>query len=200
VSLPRLGVAIVTMGTRPRELKALLASVEKQTVAATRVMLVGNATPLTDVDAAANMTKIPREENLGCPGGRNVGLERLRTSDEVDVVIELDDDGLLTDTDAFLKVQQHFAADPHLGKPGQGRFGLPARHHRGERLATADLGQSGRLPARRRAGRASGIRTGRAHREADEFRRFLTGTVAPVSAGLRVGGQRARARPPPTWL
>jgi len=115
MSLPRLGVVIVTMGTRPRELKALLASVEEQTVPATRVMLVGNATPLTDVDAAANVTKIPLEENLGCPGGRNVGLERLRASGEVDVVIELDDDGLLPDTDAFRKVQQHFAADPRLG-------------------------------------------------------------------------------------
>ena len=69
--LPRIGVVIVTMGTRPRELDALLASVEKQDVLA-QVVLVGNATPLTDVDA--NVIKIPLAENLGCPGGRNVGL------------------------------------------------------------------------------------------------------------------------------
>ncbi|MCG0285924.1 glycosyltransferase family 2 protein [Streptomyces sp. PSAA01] len=118
MSLPRLGVVIVTMGTRPRELEALLASVEKQDVPASRVVLIGNATPLTDVDVAANVTKVPLEENLGCPGGRNVGLEMLRESGEVDVVIELDDDGLLIDADVFQKVRQLFATDSKLGIVG----------------------------------------------------------------------------------
>ncbi|MEU2129645.1 glycosyltransferase [Streptomyces sp. NPDC018352] len=113
MSLPRIGVVIVTMGTRPRELEALLASVEKQDVPAARVILVGNATPLTEVTTDA--TKIPLEENLGCPGGRNVGLELLRDSDDVDVVIELDDDGLLIADDVFRKVQQLFAEDSKLG-------------------------------------------------------------------------------------
>ncbi|MEL5958418.1 glycosyltransferase [Streptomyces sp. CLV115] len=113
MSLPRIGVVIVTMGTRPRELEALLASVEKQDVPAARVVLVGNATPLTEVTTDA--TKIPLEENLGCPGGRNVGLEMLRDSDDVDVVIELDDDGLLIADDVFRKVQQLFAEDSKLG-------------------------------------------------------------------------------------
>ncbi|MFB7648733.1 glycosyltransferase family 2 protein [Streptomyces sp. NPDC056084] len=116
--LPRIGVVIVTMGTRPRELAALLASVEKQDVPAARVVLVGNATPLCDVDAAQNVTKIPLDENLGCPGGRNVGLEMLRDSGEVDVVIELDDDGLLIDPDVFRTVRELFASDPRLGIVG----------------------------------------------------------------------------------
>ncbi|WP_037912082.1 glycosyltransferase family 2 protein [Actinacidiphila yeochonensis] len=116
--LPRLGVVIVTMGTRPQELAALLASVEKQDAAATRVVLVGNATPLTDVDTGANVTKIPLTENLGCPGGRNVGLEALCASGEVDVVVELDDDGLLIADDVFRTVQRLFAADPALGVIG----------------------------------------------------------------------------------
>ncbi|QHY97433.1 hypothetical protein SSPS47_20205 [Streptomyces sp. S4.7] len=115
MSLPRLGVVIVTMGTRPRELAALLASVDKQDVPAAKVVLIGNATPLTDVDVSANVTKVPLEENLGCPGGRNVGLEMLRESGEVDAVIELDDDGLLIDADVFRKVRQLFASDPKLG-------------------------------------------------------------------------------------
>ncbi|MGW9602039.1 glycosyltransferase family 2 protein [Streptomyces albidoflavus] len=95
---PRVGVVIVTMGTRPRELAALLASVARQDVPATRVVLVGNATPLTDVPDDAwglPLTKLPLTENLGCPGGRNVGLALLRDSDAVDVAVELDDDGLL---------------------------------------------------------------------------------------------------------
>lgn len=116
--LPRLGVVIVTMGTRRRELEALLASVARQDVSASRVVLVGNATPLTDVETAPNVTKVPLTENLGCPGGRNVGLELLRDSGDVDVVVELDDDGLLVADDVFRTVQRLFAADPELGIVG----------------------------------------------------------------------------------
>lgn len=108
----------MTMGTRPRELEALLTSVEKQDAPAARVMLIGNSTPLTDVNVAENVTKVPLEENLGCPGGRNVGLKLLRDSGEVDVVIELDDDGLLIDADVFARVQQLFASEPRLGIVG----------------------------------------------------------------------------------
>jgi GT2 family glycosyltransferase len=113
MSLPRIGVVIVTMGTRPRELDALIASVAEQDVPPARVALVGNATPLTDV--SADVTKIPLEENLGCPGGRNVGLQALLESGDVDVIIELDDDGLLIADDVFRKVQRLYAADPALG-------------------------------------------------------------------------------------
>lgn len=116
MTLPRIGVVIVTMGTRPQELEALLTSVGKQDVPAARVVLVGNATPLTDV--TADVAKIPLEENLGCPGGRNVGLQMLCASGEVDVVVELDDDGLLIADDVFRKVRQLFATDPELGIVG----------------------------------------------------------------------------------
>ncbi|MFJ8011210.1 glycosyltransferase family 2 protein [Streptomyces sp. NPDC096339] len=128
MSLPRIGVVIVTMGTRPQELDALLASVEKQDVPAARVALVGNATPLTEISTEA--TKIPLEENLGCPGGRNVGLKMLRDSGEVDVVIELDDDGLLIANDVFRKVQQLFAEDQKLGIIG---FRVADEHGQTER-------------------------------------------------------------------
>ncbi|MFG2986280.1 glycosyltransferase family 2 protein [Streptomyces sp. NPDC048258] len=113
MSLPRIGVVIVTMGTRPRELDALIASVVGQDVAPARIVLVGNATPLTDV--SADVTKIPLDENLGCPGGRNVGLSLLCESGEVDVVVELDDDGLLIADDVFRTVQRLYLADPLLG-------------------------------------------------------------------------------------
>ncbi|TRV74651.1 glycosyltransferase family 2 protein [Streptomyces sp. 130] len=138
--LPRIGVVIVTMGNRPRELEALLASVAKQDVPAARVVLVGNATPLDDVstdvlDAAGTpgataVTKVPLTGNLGCPGGRNVGLELLRDADEVDVVVELDDDGLLIATDVFREVRRLFAEDPGLGIIG---FRVADEHGRTER-------------------------------------------------------------------
>ncbi|MFF0742862.1 glycosyltransferase family 2 protein [Streptomyces sp. NPDC004111] len=111
--LPRIGVVIVTMGNRPAELDALIASVNKQDSAAARVVLVGSATPLTDVPY--DVTKIPLEDNPGCPGARNVGLRALIDSGEVDVVVELDDDGLLVADDVFRQVQQLYAHDPALG-------------------------------------------------------------------------------------
>jgi GT2 family glycosyltransferase len=113
MSLPRIGVVIVTMGNRPREVDALLASVGKQDVPPARVVLVGSATPLTDVDA--DVVKIPLDENPGCPGARNVGLRALRESGEVDVAVELDDDGLLIADDVFRRVRQLYADDPGLG-------------------------------------------------------------------------------------
>ncbi len=64
------------------------------------------------------MTTIELPENLGCPGGRNEGLRRLAEIGDVDVVIELDDDGLLVDKDVFRRVRDHFAADDRLGIVG----------------------------------------------------------------------------------
>ncbi|MEV0095159.1 glycosyltransferase [Streptomyces sp. NPDC050738] len=113
MSLPRIGVVIVTMGNRPRELDALIASVDRQDAAPARVVLVGSANPLTDV--AYDVTKIPLKDNPGCPGARNVGLRTLCASGDVDVVVELDDDGLLVADDVFRTVQELYAADPALG-------------------------------------------------------------------------------------
>ncbi|WSD30681.1 glycosyltransferase [Streptomyces sp. NBC_01750] len=110
---PRLGVAIVTMGNRPRELEALLASVAKQEVAPERIVVVGNGTGLPDF--GDGIVRVELEENLGCPGGRNVAISRLRQLGEVDVVIELDDDGLLVDAGVFGQVRDLYAADPAMG-------------------------------------------------------------------------------------
>ncbi|HMG63355.1 MAG TPA: glycosyltransferase [Streptosporangiaceae bacterium] len=116
MSLPRVGVAVVTMGTRPRELDALLASVADQDIPATRVVVVGNGTPLPDLPGG--VTEIELDQNLGCPGGRNVALRRLRELGDVDVVVELDDDGLLVSKDVFRRVQELYAVDPGLGIVG----------------------------------------------------------------------------------
>ncbi|MGA4842339.1 glycosyltransferase family 2 protein [Streptomyces sp. G45] len=119
MSEPRLGVAIVTMGNRPKDVDALLESVAKQDVPPTRVVIVGNGTELPDFPAyPGEVTAIELDENLGCPGGRNVALARLREFGDVDVAIELDDDGLLVDPDVFRTVQRLFAEDPRLGIVG----------------------------------------------------------------------------------
>ncbi|MCX4968997.1 glycosyltransferase [Streptomyces sp. NBC_00654] len=125
MSAPRIGVSIVTMGDRPQAVEALLASVAMQDVRPTRLVIIGNGTELPDFssfpglsDLTGGVTTIELDENLGCPGGRNVGLRRLAELGDVDVVIELDDDGLLVDKGVFRTVQELFAADPRLGIVG----------------------------------------------------------------------------------
>jgi len=119
---PRIAVAVVTMGNRPVEVDALLTSVAKQDVAPTRIVIVGNGCPLPEfaerLGLPGEVTTIEVDDNLGCPGGRNVGLSRLREFGDVDVVVELDDDGLLVDGDVLRKVRDLYAARPRLGIVG----------------------------------------------------------------------------------
>ncbi len=115
----RVGVAVVTMGNRPAEVAALLESVAKQDAPPERIVIVGNGSPLPDFPGLpGEVTVIELDDNLGCPGGRNVALARLREFGDVDVVVELDDDGLLVDGEVFHKVRQLFAGDPRLGIVG----------------------------------------------------------------------------------
>ncbi|WP_406438892.1 glycosyltransferase [Streptomyces sp. NBC_00631] len=119
---PRLGVAVVTMGNRPDEVDALLRSVAKQDLAPGRIVIVGNGCRLPEfarrLDLPGEVTTVDVEDNLGCPGGRNVALAALRAFGDVDVVVELDDDGLLVDVEVFRQVRDLFAADSRLGIVG----------------------------------------------------------------------------------
>ncbi|MFD5518867.1 glycosyltransferase family 2 protein [Streptomyces sp. NPDC127066] len=119
---PRIAVAVVTMGNRPVEVDALLTSVAKQDVAPSRIVIVGNGCPLPEfaerLGLPGEVTTVELDDNLGCPGGRNVGLSRLREFGDVDVVVELDDDGLLVDGDVLRKVRDLYAARPGLGIVG----------------------------------------------------------------------------------
>ncbi|MFJ5210643.1 MULTISPECIES: glycosyltransferase family 2 protein [Streptomyces] len=118
----RIAVAVVTMGNRPAEVDALLESVAKQDLAPHRIVVVGNGSPLPEfaerLSLPGEFTGVELDENLGCPGGRNVALERLRAFGDVDVVVELDDDGLLVDADVLRRVRDLYAADDRLGIVG----------------------------------------------------------------------------------
>ncbi|WP_226487572.1 glycosyltransferase family 2 protein [Streptomyces parvulus] len=113
MSRPRLGIAVLTMGNRPAELMALLESVAGQTLPATRIVVVGNGSPLPELPAGVDGVEL--EENLGVSGGRNVAIEHLRACGDVDVVVDLDDDGLLVDTGVFEKLAAMYEADERLG-------------------------------------------------------------------------------------
>uniref|UniRef100_UPI002F90DB45 glycosyltransferase family 2 protein n=1 Tax=Streptomyces melanogenes TaxID=67326 RepID=UPI002F90DB45 len=101
------------MGNRPAELAALLDSVAKQDEAAARVVVVGNGSPLPDLPDW--VTAVELDENLGVSGGRNVAMDRLRAYEDVDVLVDLDDDGLLVDADVFRRIADLYEQDPSLG-------------------------------------------------------------------------------------
>ncbi|MEW1722377.1 glycosyltransferase [Streptomyces sp. NPDC093109] len=113
MSRPRVGVAVLTMGNRPVELRALLDSVAKQQEAATRVVVVGNGAPLPELPEGVIGVDLP--ENLGVSGGRNVAMEKLRETGDVDVLVDLDDDGLLIEADVITRIADLYEADPRLG-------------------------------------------------------------------------------------
>ncbi|WP_369224244.1 glycosyltransferase family 2 protein [Streptomyces sp. R39] len=133
---PRLAVAVVTMGNRPDEVDALLRSVAKQDLAPARIVIVGNGCRLPEfarrLDLPGEVTTIDLDENLGCPGGRNVAIARLREYGDVDVVVELDDDGVLVDVEVLRHVRDLFAAEPRLGIVGfriADEHGVTQRRH-----------------------------------------------------------------------
>ncbi|WP_406099971.1 glycosyltransferase family 2 protein [Streptomyces sp. NBC_01013] len=110
----KLGAVIITMGNRPVELRALLDSVARQDGDRIEVVVVGNGAPVPDVPAGVRTVELP--ENLGIPGGRNVGIEAFGPSGaDVDALLFLDDDGHLPLTDTAELCRQAFEADPRLG-------------------------------------------------------------------------------------
>ncbi|KAB8166560.1 glycosyltransferase [Streptomyces sp. 3MP-14] len=108
------GAVVLTMGDRPVELRALLDSVAAQEGEPVEVVVVGNGAELPPLPEGARGVELP--ENLGIPGGRNVGIESFGPAgSDVDVLLFLDDDGLLPDKETVRLVREAFAADPGLG-------------------------------------------------------------------------------------
>ncbi|MEU3470686.1 glycosyltransferase [Streptomyces sp. NPDC006687] len=110
----RVGAVVITMGNRPDELKALLDSVARQEGAPVEVVVVGQGVEVPGLPEDVRTVHLP--ENLGIPGGRNAGIEAFGPAgQDVDVLLFLDDDGLLERTDTAELCRQAFAEDPELG-------------------------------------------------------------------------------------
>ncbi|MFJ6748790.1 MULTISPECIES: glycosyltransferase family 2 protein [unclassified Streptomyces] len=110
----RLGAVVLTMGNRPEELRALLDSVAKQHGDPVEVVVVGNGAPLPELPEGVRTVELP--ENVGIPAGRNVGIEAFGPGgSEVDVLLFLDDDGLLANEDTAELCREAFAKDDKLG-------------------------------------------------------------------------------------
>lgn len=110
----RVGAVIITMGNRPDELKALLESVARQDGDPVETVVVGQGVELTGLPEDVRTVHLP--ENLGIPGGRNAGIEAFGPGgSDVDVLLFLDDDGLLERSDTAELCRQAFTEDPELG-------------------------------------------------------------------------------------
>jgi GT2 family glycosyltransferase len=147
VSGLRLGAVIITVGERPDELRALLESVARQHGEPVETVVVGNGVPVRDVPEGVRTVELP--ENLGIPGGRNAGIEAFGPSgSDVDVLLFLDDDGLLPDPGTAEQVREAFAADPVLGiisfRIADPETGLTQRRHV-PRLRASDPWRSSRV-------------------------------------------------------
>lgn len=156
---PRLGAVILTMGNRPEELRALIDSVAKQDGPAVETVVVGNGSPLPRLPDWVRTVELP--ENLGIPGGRNVGIEAFGPGGrEVDALLFLDDDGLLPESGTAQRVREAFAADPALGiisfRISDPATGATQRRHV-PRLRAADPERSSRVTTF--LGGASAVRT-----------------------------------------
>ncbi|MFE6740842.1 glycosyltransferase family 2 protein [Streptomyces tubercidicus] len=110
----RIGAVVLTMGNRPEELRALLDSVAKQNGDPIETVVVGNGSPLPELPEGVRTVELP--ENVGIPAGRNVGIEAFGPGgSDVDLLLFLDDDGLLAREDTAELCREAFAADPALG-------------------------------------------------------------------------------------
>ncbi|MDT9686117.1 glycosyltransferase [Streptomyces sp. TRM76323] len=155
----KLGAVIITMGDRPDDLNALIESVARQDGEPVEVVVVGNGAPVRGVPGWVRTVDLP--ENLGIPGGRNVGIEAFGSNgSDVDVLLFLDDDGLLPRKDTAELVRRAFADDPELGivsfRIADPDTGVTQRRHV-PRLRASDPMRSSRVTTF--LGGASAVRT-----------------------------------------
>ncbi|MFI5831438.1 glycosyltransferase family 2 protein [Streptomyces sp. NPDC051578] len=142
---PTVGVVILTMGDRDKELQALLDSVAAQEGDPAQVVVLGQGVTLPPLPDGVAAVELP--QNLGIPEGRNAGVRWLREHGGVDIVLVLDDDGLLPQTDTLRLVREAFTTNPRLGIVGfriADEEGLSQRRHV-PRLGGADPLRSGRV-------------------------------------------------------
>lgn len=104
-----IAVVLLTQADRPEELARAISSVRAQQGVDPYVVLVVNGAAPPAPDPSDQL--IVLDENVGIPGGRNVGAEAA----DARLVMFLDDDAELLDAGLLRAVVDRFAADPMLG-------------------------------------------------------------------------------------
>lgn len=105
----RYGVVVLTMGRRPDDLAAGLASLREQHDVELDIVVVGNGWDPVDLPDGVKALYLP--ENVGIPAGRNAGVPLV----DGDLLFFLDDDAKLADDRFLATVAERFAAAPQLG-------------------------------------------------------------------------------------
>lgn len=108
-SKPTLSCVLLTMGTRPAELRRAITSVFEQEDADVQIVVVSNGAELPEMPEGVTTVLLP--ENVGIPEGRNHGVKAA----DGDVILFLDDDGWYRSTDLARHVRERFAEDASLG-------------------------------------------------------------------------------------
>ncbi len=103
------GVVILTMGTRPVELRRGIESVLSQKGVTTDIVVVGNGWVPTDLPAGVKSLGLP--ENVGIPAGRNAGVHEVSG----DFLFFLDDDADLPAPDFLARLAIIFQQRPEVG-------------------------------------------------------------------------------------
>ena len=86
------GVVILTMGSRPNELRKAIDSVLNQVKVDTNIVVVGNGWEPVDLPNGVAALALP--ENIGIPAGRNAGASQVNG----EILFFLDDDAELPDS------------------------------------------------------------------------------------------------------
>jgi glycosyltransferase involved in cell wall biosynthesis len=108
-SEPSYGVVVLTMGTRPDDLRRGLASLQAQQGVRLDIVVVGNSWQPVDLPEGVKTRGLP--ENVGIPAGRNAGVPDVHG----DYLFFLDDDAWLPDPMFLRTIADRFATDPQLG-------------------------------------------------------------------------------------
>jgi GT2 family glycosyltransferase len=104
-----IAVVVLTQGTRPTELARAIASVRAQQQVNPQLVLVVNGAAPPQADRPDRL--IVLRENVGIPGGRNIGA----AAADARLIMFLDDDAELLDPGLLATVVDRFKADPRLG-------------------------------------------------------------------------------------
>lgn len=104
-----MGVVCLTMGSRPAELTAALASVAAQSGVMTETIVVGNGWAPAGLPPGMRSCHLP--ENLGIPAGRNRGVPHVAGQ----YLLFLDDDASIPSTTFLSDAIARLVADPSIG-------------------------------------------------------------------------------------
>ncbi len=108
----QVSVVILTQATRAAELERAIASVRAQQGVGVELVLVMNGAPVPEPGILGQVDRlIVLAENVGIPAGRNVGAAAAAS----ELVMFLDDDAELLQSDLLAEVADRFAADARLG-------------------------------------------------------------------------------------